>query len=600
MKIFNPIFDVIRYLNLFKKYLGWRIYLVFILGIIASLFEGIGILMLLPLLQTIDQSNNRAEFDNEINQFLYYLIERFGFSDSTISILVLIMLAFVIKGLISFIAMGYSAYLMGILLKEIKLNLFDLYSNMKFSYYSSKDTGHFINLITEQPTRALVAFRHLTTFGSYLINTIVLITISFLLTFSFGIMSLFAGIILLFLFLKLNTYLQKLSRITASENGHLTKWLVQILQGYKYLNATSQIDLLKKNISNSISILTINEIRSGFARAFTISVREPIAVVCIILIIYSQIFVFSLTLEPILVSIALFYRALNSTLAVQSAFQLTFQYVGSMEMVDQEFKSQSLNKDEDGSIKLDDFHDSITIENISFNYTKDKKVLDNLSLKINSNSSIGIVGKSGSGKSTLVDILTLIHNPQEGSIKIDGVESVNLNKQSWRKQIGYVSQEAVVFDDNISNNVSMWKGNHEVDKDLYEEIKQALIKANLWDFVSSLPEGLNTKVGDRGILLSGGQKQRLFIARELFRKPNLLILDEATSALDSKSEYEIKQTIDKIKDNITVVVVAHRLTTIKNLDIIYVIDNGKIVETGNYNNLLKNSKSKFNEINLIT
>ena len=148
--------------------------------------------MLLPLLQTIDQSNNRAEFDNEINQFLYYLIERFGFSDSTISILVLIVVAFVIKGLISFIAMGYSAYLMGILLKEIKLNLFDLYSNMKFSYYSSKDTGHFINLIAEQPTRALVAFRHLTTFGSYLINTIVLITISFLLTFSFGIMSLFA------------------------------------------------------------------------------------------------------------------------------------------------------------------------------------------------------------------------------------------------------------------------------------------------------------------------------------------------------------------------------------------------------------------------
>ena len=139
-----------------------------------------------------------------------------------------------------------------------------------------------------------------------------------------------------------------------------------------------------------------------------------------------------------------------------------------------------------------------------------------------------------------------------------------------------------------------------MNKDLYQEIKQALIKANLWDFVSSLPEGLNTKVGDRGILLSGGQKQRLFIARELFRKPNLLILDEATSALDSKSEYEIKQTIDKIKDNITVVVVAHRLTTIKNLDIIYVIDNGKIVETGNYNNLLKNSKSKFNEINLIT
>ena len=192
---------------------------------------------------------------------------------------------------------------------------------MSFGYFSSKNSGDLINLINEQPTKALESFKQLSLLGSHFINTIILMSLAFLMTFSFGVMALLLGIFLLIIFLKMNTYVQKLSRIAAKENGILTKWLIQTLHGFKYLISTNQIKSLTNYVNKSINILTNTQIKSGIAAAFTQSVREPVAVLFIMAIVFVQIFVFELRLEPILVSIALFYRALNSTLAVQSAFQ---------------------------------------------------------------------------------------------------------------------------------------------------------------------------------------------------------------------------------------------------------------------------------------
>ena len=310
MKLFNPIFDVVRYIKMYQIYLGFRMYLIYVLGIVASFLEGIGIIMLLPLLQSLDEGNDLKNSEGIINQSIYKLINFLGFTDSILSILLLICIAFVLKGVVTFFSHGLTAILMGELLKEIKMKLFELYSKMSFSYFTSKNTGDLINLINEQPTKALEAFRQLAWLGSYLLNTIVLMTLAFMITFSFGIMALGFGILILILFLKMNSYVQNLSRIAAQENGTLTKWLIQSLHGFKYLISTDQINSLKKYINNSISILTLTQIKSGVAGAFTQSVREPIAVLFIIVIIYVQIFILNLSLEPILVSIAL-SRAYN-------------------------------------------------------------------------------------------------------------------------------------------------------------------------------------------------------------------------------------------------------------------------------------------------
>ena len=591
--MFKPLIDIFKYLKIFQVYLGIRMYLIYILGIIASISEGIGILMLLPLLQSLDNNSENNKFDGGINEILYKLIEFLGFSDSIISILLLISIAFLFKGLITFVALGLTASLLGQLLKEIKVKLFNLYSNMSYGYFSTKNTGDLINLINEQPTKALESFRHLSLLGSHFINTIILMSLAFMMTFSFGLMALALGILLLILFLRMNSYVQNLSRIAAEENGVLTKWLIQSIHGFKYLISTNQINSLKKYISQSIQVLTSTQIKSGVAAAFTQSVREPIAVLFIMLIVYVQIFVFGLRLEPILVSIALFYRALNSTLAVQSAFQGTFKDIGSMELVHDEFLNQSKNQSTDGKKLIDSFNKGILFKNLNFRYGESSKgALYNISLEIPIKSSVAIVGESGAGKTTLVDLITLTNEPKDGELLIDEIISSELDKSSWRKHIGYVSQDTLVFDDTIANNITMWNNESFSEK----KIKDAARQANILDFIESLPNGFNTIVGDRGILLSGGQKQRLFIARELYREPSLLILDEATSSLDSESEKSIQASIDMLKGKITVIIIAHRLSTIKKVDKIYLMNKGKIIEEGSYDDLKNDNKSEFSKL----
>ena len=597
--MFKPIQDIFTYIKIFQIYLGLRMYLIYALGIIASVLEGIGILMLLPLLQTIDAGSEIDKNDGLINNILYSLINSLGLSESVTSILILISIAFILKAIITFLSLGFTAFLLGDLLKKIKMRLFSHYSNMSFGYFSSKNSGDLINLINEQPTKALESFKQLSLLGSHFINTIILMSLAFLMTFSFGVMALLLGIFLLFIFLKMNTYVQKLSRIAAKENGILTKWLIQTLHGFKYLISTNQIKSLKNYVNKSINILTNTQIKSGIAAAFTQSVREPIAVLFIMAIVFVQIFVFELRLEPILVSIALFYRALNSTLAVQSAFQGTFQTIGSMELVHKEFMNQELNKQEDGEIELGKFESEILFDNINFTYpNSDKPALSSLSLKIPCRSSIAIVGTSGSGKTTLVDLVTLTNTPDKGDLFIDGVNYSKIKKLTWRNQIGYVSQDTIIFDDSIANNISMWE--HKYNKNqLNKNLIKAAKQANILDFIESLPDGFNTIVGDRGILLSGGQKQRIFIARELFRNPEILILDEATSALDSESEKSIQKSVELLRGKITVIIIAHRLSTIKDVDKVVVLNEGKILETGSFEELISDKNSKFKKLALL-
>jgi subfamily B ATP-binding cassette protein MsbA len=206
---------------------------------------------------------------------------------------------------------------------------------------------------------------------------------------------------------------------------------------------------------------------------------------------------------------------------------------------------------------------------------------------------IAFVGESGAGKSTLIDTLTLLLKPKSGNVYIDGIDSTEIEKCSWRSQIGYVSQETVVFDDTVANNICLWKGDYQTDENVKKRVHEAAKRAYADEFIKNLGNGYHTVVGDRGVRLSGGQRQRLFIARELFKNPNLLILDEATSSLDTESERYIQKSIDELKGSITVVIIAHRLSTIKNSDLIYVLEKGSIIESGTYDELSLDRESRF-------
>ncbi|MEL0215170.1 MAG: ATP-binding cassette domain-containing protein, partial [Burkholderiaceae bacterium] len=224
---------------------------------------------------------------------------------------------------------------------------------------------------------------------------------------------------------------------------------------------------------------------------------------------------------------------------------------------------------------------------VKFRYSdQHTAAIDRVSLSIPAKSMVAFIGESGAGKSTLADVITGRLTPNEGEVSIDDKPLGDVDMQSWRKQIGYVSQETIVFDDTIENNISMWGQQVDDDQALTERVIRAAKQSFLHDYIINLPQGYKTLVGERGMRLSGGQRQRLFIARELFRSPNLLILDEATSALDSESERVIQKNIDNLKGQISVIVIAHRLSTIKNADLILVMEEGNIVEQGTHKQLI--------------
>ena len=315
--------DLFKYLILFQNFLGKSIYLIFIFSLVASVLEGFGILMVLPLFESIDQSQNQ-ESASQFVLIVYDLIEFVGMSASVTSVIIFIVLVFILKGIVNFFALGMIARFMGKLLLKLKANIYENYSNMTYKYYTIKDTGQFINLINEQPNRAINAFQQITIMFGHLISFIILMFLAFSSAWDFALMALIFGLIIVILFVKLNSYVRSLSRITAAENGILNKWMIQALQSFKYLNATNQMNLLKSRILKSINILTDNQIKTGVASAFTQSVREPVAVVFIMSLIFVQIVILNQEFEPIIVSIILFYRALGSMLGVQSFFREHF------------------------------------------------------------------------------------------------------------------------------------------------------------------------------------------------------------------------------------------------------------------------------------
>ena len=595
----NPLRDIPKYIKSFQVYLGWKIYLFFALTLFAVISEGVGILMLLPLLQTLDSKGLKSvesinDSDN-LSLYLHQVISFFDVNKSIESILIVITLFFILKGVLSFSALSVNAYLKGKLLYKLKTIVFDSYKNMSYGYYSNKDAGHFTNIINEQATNSVLSFHHLTRFISKTISSLIYIIFAFFVSWKFGLMAFVFGIVVLLLFKKLSNYVRELSRKRADESGILSKLVIQAIHGFKYLTATSQMDKVQNNVEVSVKKLTQYSIKTGIATAFTGSIREPIAVVFIIGVIFFQLIILQEQLSPILVSIVLFYRGLNSILIIQSSWQTTLESIGSMELLHNELSFLQKNKDSSGSIIASKIDSDILFKMVRFKYDRGPDyALDNINIDILPKKTIAFVGGSGAGKSTLVDLITLLIKPSSGEIFINNTDSSSICKSVWRSHLGYVSQDAVIFNDSIANNISMNLGGGDYpDKDQYEKVISAAKQAYISDFIEALPDGYNTKVGDRGVKLSGGQKQRIVIARELFRDPHILILDEATSSLDSRSESFIQKSVDKLKGRVTVIIIAHRLSTIKNVDHVFVLEKGRLVEEGEFDKLRNDKSSRL-------
>ena len=281
------------------------------------------------------------------------------------------------------------------------------------------------------------------------------------------------------------------------------------------------------------------------------------------------------------------FNSLTAALATLRIHQVKYDEIsGDLEKLEKFINL--FNKEEKKKKTENKFKNKISLKNISFKFDgSDKIILNDISCEIKKGQSIGIIGKTGSGKTTLIDIILGVLQPTNGKIFVDNEEINENNLANWHSQIGYIPQDIYLIDDSIKKNIAIGIEEKEIDENTLNE---AIKIARLEDFIQNLPQGINSKVGERGIKVSGGEKQRISIARAFYNKPSIIIMDEATSSLDNLTEKEFMESIDRVKNNATLIIIAHRLSTIKQCDFVFLLSEGKIKDQGKFQAIMERNK----------
>ena len=369
------------------------------------------------------------------------------------------------------------------------------------------------------------------------------------------------------------------------ENGFLISIVEESLSGLKVVKSYNAENYFKNIFNNSITRLLRLDNKIGKKNNLASPMSEFMGIVSIaVLLWYGGNLVLvdqSLNGALFIVYLGLAYNILTPAKAISKAYYSVKNGLAAAERVFEVLETTNSVPQKENAFKIKEFSDKISIKNIDFKYENDL-VLKNFSLEIPKGKTVALVGQSGSGKSTIANLLTRFYDINEGSIKIDGLEIRDLELHSLRDLLGLVTQDSILFNDTIRNNITLGK-----ESATEQDIVEALKIANAYEFVKDLPQGLDTNIGDAGGKLSGGQKQRLSIARAVLKNPPIMILDEATSALDSESERLVQQALEKMMQNRTSIVIAHRLSTIQKADLIVVMQKGQIIEQGTHNELLE-------------
>jgi len=378
--------------------------------------------------------------------------------------------------------------------------------------------------------------------------------------------------------------MRKSTRRSLQETGELSTIISEALSGIRVVKAYQQEEFESDQAAVAINRNLKFIMRGARARAASAPIAEilsGIAIAAIIAFAGYRISDGSMTADDFagfMIAVPLLYQPLKAVAAVQTALQ---EGVAAAARIFSLLDREPVIIDKENAFELKVTKGEITFENVSFNYRDDAPILNNFSLTIPAGKRVALVGPSGAGKSTVLNLVLRFFEAQSGTVTIDGQDITNATLLSLRKSMALVTQDPFLFDDTISANISY--GSSMASKD---QIEQAARQAGAHEFIQALPSGYNTTVGEAGRLISGGEKQRLVIARALLRDTPILLLDEATSSLDAQSEEHVQTILDGLNNNRTVLTIAHRLSSVRNADLICVIDKGVIVERGSHEELL--------------
>ena len=579
-----------EYFRFFYKTLKYRLFIRMFMGIGVGLLDGFGLAMFLPLLQLTDsKTSGTAEHSMGNLSFILTGMNNLGMSVTLMNVLLVLAVFFILKGVASYVNGAYDVDLQQLFIRTIRANLTNGLSRMSYKSYVVSDLGRIQNTMSGEVINLVHAFQSYSNAFQLGIMVTVYMLFAFFVDAKFALLICLGGGVTNLVYKRVYAATKRTSNIITT-GAHIYQGLIiQFAGNFKYLKATGLITKYKQKLLGSIISISQETTRVGKLGVLINSSREPLLIIVVCVVILIQVRGFGGSMASILISLLFFYRALSSLLQMQAAYNGFLTVSGSIVNM-QEFEADLQQAEEqDGEQEVSTFKRDIVLSDANFVYVDKTNALSNINLVVNRNETVAFVGESGSGKTTLVNILVGLLPVTTGAMYVDGVDRQQLKIASFQKRVGYITQDPVIFHDTIFNNVTFWA---EPSEKNIRKFEQAIRLASIDQFIDGLPQREQSMLENNGINLSGGQKQRISIARELYKDIDILVLDEATSALDSETERAIQRSIEALKGQYTVIIVAHRLSTIKNVDRIIIMNKGEIVDEGSFSGLVSSS-NKF-------
>ena len=588
---------VLNYVFTFKKYFLLNI----LFSVFYALFSAVAFLSLMPMLEVLfngvndikeepqlELSNNLGEF---IENWLNFQVSSFAADDNQKAILFvvgIVIILFFLKNISNYFALFFSTLIRNGVIKNLKKNIYEKIITLPLSYFSKNKKGDLISRMSSDVIEVQNSF--LSIIEIFIRDPLTIaftigamFVISYKLTLFVIVFIPVSGFIISFI----GKTLKRKSLLVQREQAELTSITEETINGIKIIKSFLAESFFKNKFdkTNTNFLSFSNKLINRQNIAAPLSEFLGILVIGVLLWYGGQLVLIDMELKPaaFITYMGLAYGVLTPAKSISKAFYSLKKGNAAAERVFEIIDSKSEFFDDSNKENLDSFKKCIEFKNVSFKY-ENATVLNNISLKVNKGEMVAIVGSSGSGKSTLVNLIPRFFDKISGKILIDDIDINNLSRLKIRSLIGIVSQDSILFNTSIKENILLGDSKGNID----EKLSESLSIANADEFINELEDQVDYNVGDNGSNLSGGQKQRVAIARAVYSNSPILILDEATSSLDSKSEKLVQDAIDKLMINKTSIVIAHRLSTIQNANKIIVLDKGEIVEQGNHDELIKN------------
>ncbi|MGE4384251.1 MAG: ABC transporter ATP-binding protein [Endomicrobiaceae bacterium] len=575
----KTIIDILKKINsIYDSRQKVKFCFLFFAILLSGCLELLGISLVLPFINVVmnPSSITSSAFLNNIYAFL----NMESANQFLILLALFLIFVYILKNMYMMTVYYFQYKILFNSQKKMSLQLIKFYLNHPYSYHLNINTSELVRTITQD---TLNCSSFLTNLFFLLTELIVLVLVVCFLFFVNKLMTI--ALIVLFiiaffgLFRKLKNKLKSVSLDNQKYHGQMIKWIQQSLGAIKDIKTLGKEQLfIRKYYENLIKFSSAQKyfnFLQQIPRLFIETVVVSIVLLMIILLLSR-----GMNALTIITQIAVFamasFRLMPSMNRMHVALSAMIYYKPSLDIIYKDLKktvnSEVFKEEENKEINL---KYGISVQNVSYKYPNtEKMILNRISLDIKYGQSVAFIGQTGAGKTTIVDLILGLLLPTEGKIMVGDVE-IHKNRKNWSAKIGYVPQYIFLVDDSIRNNINFYNNSAVIDD---ERTWKAAEQAQLKDFIESLPQGLDTIVGERGIRLSGGQRQRIGIARALYNKPELLVLDEATSSLDNETEKAVIGAIDNLYGKITMIVVAHRLTTIEKCDVIYKLNNGEITK----------------------